>query len=149
MLRVYLDTCCLMRPFDDQSFPRVRLEALAVSDLFEYMWKTGRIQWIAGEAVYNEVTACRIIERREKTLALLDAVTEWRQSSPAVEKLAARLIGNNIGEWDAWHIATAEMADCDWFLTTDAALIKRSRKVLPKLSVRVANPTEFILEDTP
>jgi hypothetical protein len=29
-MRVYLDLCCLKRPFDDQGVPRVRLEAEAV-----------------------------------------------------------------------------------------------------------------------
>jgi hypothetical protein len=32
-MRVYLDMCCLKRPFDDQSQPRVRLEAEAVLSL--------------------------------------------------------------------------------------------------------------------
>ena len=27
MTRIYLDVCCLNRPFDDQSQPRIRLES--------------------------------------------------------------------------------------------------------------------------
>ncbi len=148
-MRIYLDTCCLMRPFDDQSFPRVRLEAMAVSDLLEYMRETDRIQWIAGEALYSEVMACRMIGRREKALKWMRLVAEWQEYSPAASELAARLVANGVAKWDARHIATAEEAGCDWFLTTDAPLIKRVRKVLPKLSVRVANPTEIFLEDLP
>ena len=26
-MRIYLDTCCLQRPFDDQTQPRIRVEA--------------------------------------------------------------------------------------------------------------------------
>jgi hypothetical protein len=29
-MRIYLDMCCLKRPFDDQSQPRIRLETEAV-----------------------------------------------------------------------------------------------------------------------
>ncbi len=148
-MRIYLDTCCLMRPFDDQSFPRVRLEAMAVSDLLEYMRETDRIQWIAGRAVRLEVAACRFNDRREKVQEWLLDVAEWHAYSSTAAELASRLAANGIGDWDARHIATAETAGCDWFLTTDATLIKRSWKVLPKLSVRIANPLEFILENMP
>ena len=30
MMAIYLDTCCLNRPFDDQTQDRIRLEAEAV-----------------------------------------------------------------------------------------------------------------------
>ena len=32
-MRIYLDMCCLKRPFDDQSQPRIRLETEAVLSL--------------------------------------------------------------------------------------------------------------------
>lgn len=34
MQRIYLDVCCLSRPFDARSQPRIRLEAEAVSQFF-------------------------------------------------------------------------------------------------------------------
>ena len=30
MTRIYLDVCCLNRPFDDQNQPRIRLESEAI-----------------------------------------------------------------------------------------------------------------------
>ncbi|ELR99612.1 hypothetical protein [Gloeocapsa sp. PCC 73106] len=32
-LKVYLDVCCLNRPFDDQTQPRIRLESEAVTSI--------------------------------------------------------------------------------------------------------------------
>lgn len=145
-LRVYLDTCCLMRAFDDQSFPRVRLETLAISDIMDFV-QSKRIQWVAGKAVYLEVSACPSHARRDEVMNWLRTVDEWQEYTPVVDRVAKRLIKQSIGEWDARHLATAEVARCDWFLSTDQALIKRAQKISPKLSVRVANPTEFILED--
>ena len=146
-MRVYLDTCCLMRVFDDQSFPRVRLETLAISDVMEYI-QTGQLTWVAGKILYREVSACPAYERRDKALKWLQLVNDWQDYTPDVAKLAKRLIKHSLGEWDAHHVAAAEIGKCDWFLTTDLTLIKRANKSL-KLSVKMVNPTEFILEDIP
>ena len=145
-MRVYFDTCSLMRPFDDQSFPRVRLETLAISDVMDFV-QSGQVEWIAGRALYLEVSACPVYVRRTEVMNWLRNVSEWQEYTPAVARLAKRLTKRNIDEWDARHLATAEAARCDWFLSTDRNLVKCAQKIKPKLSVRVANPTEFILED--
>lgn len=144
-VRIYLDTCCLMRAFDDQSFPRVRLETLAISDVMGYV-QAGQLEWVSGKTLYLEVSACPSNDRRDKALKWLRLVSEWQDYAPEVVRQVKRLTKHGLAEWDARHIATAEIAKCDWFLTTDQTLIKRANK-LSKLSVRVANPTEFILED--
>lgn len=144
-MRIYLDTCCLMRAFDDQSFPRVRLETLAISDVMEYI-QAGRLYWVSGKTVYIEVSACPSRERRDKVLTWLRLVDEWHDYTPDIAKLAKRFVKHGLDEWDARHVAMAEIVGCDWLLTTDHALVKRANK-LPKLSLRVANPTEFIVED--
>lgn len=146
-MRMYLDTCCIMRAFDDQSFPRVRLETLAISDVMEYI-QAGRLAWISGKPLFQEISACPSSYRREKALKWLRLVGEWREYTPDVAGLAKRLVRHGLNEWDARHVATAEIAQCDWFLSTDQTLIKRA-KTISKLAVRVANPTEFIVEDIP
>ncbi len=145
-MRVYFDTCCLMRPFDDQSFPRVRLETLAVTDVMEFV-QSGQVRWIAGKALYREIAACPLYARRVEVLNWLHNVSEWQEYTPVADRLAKRLAKHGIGEWDARHLATAEAARCDWFLSTDQNLVARAQKISPELSVRTANPIEFILED--
>jgi hypothetical protein len=49
-MKIYLDTCCLNRPFDDQNQPRIRLESEAVTLILE---KTHQREW---EWVGSEVT---------------------------------------------------------------------------------------------
>ena len=44
---------------------------------------------------------------------------------------------------DALHLACAEAADCDWFFTTDAGILKKARGIA---GIRVANPVEFVGE---
>ncbi len=76
-MRVYFDTCSLMRPFDDQSFPRVRLETLAVSDVMDFI-QSGHVQWIAGKALYLEVSACPIYARRFLCRLQIPRNSFWR-----------------------------------------------------------------------
>ena len=45
---------------------------------------------------------------------------------------------------DALHIASAEAAECDWFLTTDKGILKKLHQLGP---MRIANPIDFVMED--
>jgi hypothetical protein len=50
MPRIYLDVCCLNRPFDDQTQDRVHLEAEAVILILTHC-QAGEWEWISSEAV--------------------------------------------------------------------------------------------------
>jgi len=45
MTKIYLDVCCLNRPFDDQTQARIRLEAEAVLIILAQC-ETGHWEWI-------------------------------------------------------------------------------------------------------
>lgn len=62
---VYLDVCCLNRPFDDQRQDRIRLEAEAVL-LILADCECGKFRLTLGEAAFWEVEAIPNHERREK-----------------------------------------------------------------------------------
>ena len=47
---VYLDTCCLNRPYDDQSQPRIQLESAAVLSIMEQV-SSGRIHLANGSVL--------------------------------------------------------------------------------------------------
>ena len=44
---------------------------------------------------------------------------------------------------DAMHVASAEAAGCDWFLTTDKGILQKLRKLG---DMRIANPVDFVME---
>ena len=78
-------------------------------------------------------------------------ISPWRMD--AVESVATddALIdrGEEIGRMgikamDALHIASAEAAGCDWFLTTDKGILKKLRQLG---TMRIANPIDFVMED--
>jgi len=45
---------------------------------------------------------------------------------------------------DALHLACADAADCDWFLTVDRGILKKIKTVG---TMRVANPLTYIQEE--
>jgi hypothetical protein len=53
MTKVYLDTCCLNRPFDDQTQMRVRLEAESVLVILARI-ENGDWVWIGSEVLKDE-----------------------------------------------------------------------------------------------
>ena len=54
MPRIYLDVCCLNRPFDDQRQDRIRLEAEAVLSILGRC-EAGTWQWLSSAVVEAEV----------------------------------------------------------------------------------------------
>ena len=54
---------------------------------------------------------------------------------------AAEIMKTNIKEKDAYHVASAIYAKCDYFITTDARLLKYKTD-----EIRLVNPVQFITE---
>jgi hypothetical protein len=72
-MKVYLDACCLNRPFDDQRQLRIRLESEAIVIVLE-KFRSGEWQWLGSEALLYELRQNPDVEKRQWTLAL----RRWR-----------------------------------------------------------------------
>ena len=121
-MRIYLDNCCYNRPFDEQTQLRVRLETvtkLAVQLLPFLKRRTSILWWKDGATEYVETTE-EIIRRGEE-----------------IEQLGVK-------PKDALHLASAEKANCDVFLTTDKGILK---KVSVLGQMKIVNPVQFISEE--
>jgi hypothetical protein len=62
-MKVYLDACCLNRPFDNQSQPRIRLEAKAISIILEKLHQS-EWEWVGSEMLLHEVGQNPNLENR-------------------------------------------------------------------------------------
>ena len=69
-MRIYLDACCLNRLTDDQSQSRIREEAGAVERVLKLV-RDGIIQWIASDALADEIDKNPNLERKIGNAALL------------------------------------------------------------------------------
>lgn len=140
---VYLDVCCLSRPFDDRSQPRIRLEAEAVllilSMLSEAPW-----QWLGSEVVDFEIEQTPDPERRHLTESLAAGAVHKVEVAEAVIERGVVLKTLGFKRLDALHLACAEAAGAEVFLTTDDRLVKCARRVSAELLVAVENPLVWL-----
>ena len=144
MLRIYLDNCCYNRPYDDQSQIMVNLEAQAKLHIQEQI-RSGKYEIVASDMLNYEIHQSPY-ELREKMIA--DFVRDnaryyvGSERSDLVEQKANEIMETGIKYKDACHIASAIIADCDYFISTDYRLL---RYVSDK--IKIVNPVDFIREE--
>ena len=129
---LYLDMCCLKRPLDDQSQPRVRLESEAVLGLLAA--ESAELRFVRSQALW--------LENRQTPLPSRAArVARWLGNPAPIPDAAAlaALIAAGFGNFDALHIASAEAAGADCLATCDDRLNAAARRAGTDVRVRVAN----------
>jgi predicted nucleic acid-binding protein len=147
MTRIYLDACCLNRPFDDQRQDRIRLEAEAVLLILTHL-ETGKWQWIGSEVLDFEIEQTPDPQRRHR-VKLLAAYAHHRVLVEQAEiERAQQLEALGFRSFDALHLACAESGGADVFLTTDDKLLRRATRLPGQLNVQVENPLTWLKEAT-
>jgi predicted nucleic acid-binding protein len=145
MRRVYLDVCCLNRPFDDQQQDRVHLEAEAVLLILKRCG-SGEWEWVSSAVVSHEVENIPNRERRNRVKEILRGVSEIVPLSDTAVERGEELKGMGLKTYDALHVACAEQAQVDILLTTDDRLVQVAARNVPKLKVSVKNPLTWLQE---
>ena len=141
-MRVYLDNCCLNRPFDDQRQMRVRLEAEAMLCIQEHIRReTLELVW---SYMLDFENAANPFEERRTT------ISGWRQyatmdieETAMILQRANRLAGMGLKAKDALHMACAIAGECTYFVTTDDNILKRRQDVHDIIMI---DPTAFVRE---
>ena len=144
-MKIYLDACCWNRPFDDYSQSRVHLEAEAVLSILE-MVESRKVEIISSDIVDDEISQNPDRERREKVELLLKAASSYISLTATIEKRAEELQKRNIPPHDALHLASAESAQADYFLTTDDNLLRRAARNQAALKVKIENPAKWLIQ---
>lgn len=141
-MRVYLDNCCLNRPFDDQRQMRVRLEAEATLCMQEHI-RRGTLELVWSYMLDFENAANPFEERRM-------TINGWRQyapldveETPLILQHANKLAGMGLKAKDALHIACAIAGVCTYFVTTDDDILRRRQDVH---AITLIDPTAFVRE---
>lgn len=143
-MRIYLDVCCLNRPFDDQTQDRIRLEAEAIllilSRLQAETWK-----WLSSEVVVDEIEQTPQPKRRKQVSLLASHAHEWVTLTKSDVARAIHLETVGFGGMDALHLACAESSKADVFLTTNDKLVRNAEQHSQKMKVDVANPLGWLV----
>ncbi len=145
MTKVYLDTCCLNRPFDDQTQERVRLEAEAVLAILSRIEK-GEWDWVGSEVLMDEIEETPDTQKLSRAKLLSGFIQENVEVGEKEARRAKELQKEGFQLFDALHIACAENSKADVFLSTDDRLLKLAKKVSKRLKIRVVNPLVWVEE---
>ncbi len=139
-LKIYLDNCSFNRPFDDQTQVKIQLETIAKLYIqscvrdgdFSLCWSF-MLDYENGKNPYEDKR---------------NAISPWRERADDycpegenVLSLGKEIMKRGIKNADALHIACAIERKCDYFITTDARLIRKSIE-----GIKLVNPIDFIRE---
>jgi predicted nucleic acid-binding protein len=143
-VKIYLDLCCLSRPFDDQEQARIHLESEAVLLTIDKIREENGI-FVSSEALEVELENIPDANKQKLIKDLLQGMnSEYMKYTPKIIKRAKELCEFGIGSMDALHLSCAEMAQVDVFLSTDDKLVKIAKRKKALLKVRVENPIHWL-----
>ena len=143
MTKIYMDVCCWNRPFDDQTQTRVHLEAEAVLAVVSEI-ERGDLQLLHSEVVDLEIANTPALELRQRLQVLIPRQHRYVRCEQKVSARAEELERRGFAGIDALHLACAESAGADVFLTTDDRLLRLAVRHADFLRVRVANPLAWM-----
>ncbi len=129
IMKIYLDACCLNRPFDDQNQNRIRLESEAILIIIDCMYtKSKDWEWIGSEVLIAELENTPNIEKRNYLINLASGIHS-NINVKEIDMIRANELENlGFKPFDAMHISCSENANADVFLTTDDRLLKKAER---------------------
>ncbi len=142
-MTIYLDNCCLNRPFDDLRDNAVRMEAEAVLSIVDCC-ESGEWSFVSSDALLDEILEMPNADRREKVLLLYRSAVSHVDLTGAVISRAKELELFGIKSYDALHLASAEAGGADVLLTTDRGFINAAKR--SDSNVPVQNPLVWLAE---
>ena len=140
-MRIYLDNCSYNRPYDDQSQMRIYLETQAKLHIQD-MIRQKQIELVTSYVLDFENSNNRSIQKRmaiEKFMKDYSTLYVSNKHGDMLAEIADSIMETGVKEKDAYHVACALMAECDYFVTTDDRLLKYQSE-----KIKLVTPGEFI-----
>ena len=141
-MRLYLDMCVYNRPFDDQGQPRIMLEAQIFIMLLS-MISEDRFDLINSFGLEYENSKNPNIENMLKISDLLGYSTDYISCDEGILDRSLELEKYGLMGMDAVHIACAEKAKADFFVTCDDNLIKKLKRI-DNIGIAFYNVIDFV-----
>ena len=142
-MRVYLDMCCYNRPYDDQSQLRIALESQSKLQI-QSLIRDGKLELIGSYTLDYELSRNPYEMRRNAIARFIENnLSGYVGSNRAdiIRPLAESIMETGVKEKDAYHVASAIYAKCDYFISTDIRLLKYQTD-----KIKLVTPVDFIME---
>jgi predicted nucleic acid-binding protein len=142
-MRIYLDVCCLCRPFDNPDVTKIQLESEAVLAII----RRCSLDWelITSTAVLYEIGSISDRVKKSRVIQLTGRAREIIRVDAGLLRRADEVERTGVMGMDAIHLACAERAGAV-FLTTDDEVIRIMKAYSQDISVRVDNPLHWLTE---
>lgn len=138
-MKIYVDTSVYNRPFDDQTQPRIWMETLALALILQLV-EAGEATLVNSSVLEYENSRNPIPLRQDWMARCLGQSTTYQLVNVSIRERAESLEAHGLKAIDALHVACAESAGADYFLTCDDRLLKKQKH----LSVPSMNPLDFV-----
>ena len=137
--------CVYNRPFDDQSQARIMFETQIFIMLFA-MISDGRVDLINSFALEYENRKNPNIENMLKISDCLGYSSDYITCETGILDRSMELEKYGLMGMDAMHIACAEKANADFFVTCDDNLIKKLERI-DNVGIIYYNAIDFVLRE--
>ncbi len=140
-MKIYLDVCCLNRPFDNQRNLRIHLEAEAVKTILT-LCEQDPWQLLNSQVIEFEIgNTADEVKRTQLQFMVAKAVSIIRLNSTIITRTKFFETAGLI-TFDAMHLACAE-TQADIFLTVDDKFLRKARTLT---ALTVNNPLNWLSE---
>jgi len=142
-VKVYLDVCCLCRPFDKHLNHRIFLESEAVHTILELC----KLEYslISSQVIKDEIWQISNPEKRKRVLTLLSIADGYVILNDDIVSRARLFNKAGLRTLDTLHLASAESVDAA-FITSDDKIIKIIDNDKSLCRIPVFNPVFWVME---
>ena len=140
-MRIYLDTCCYNRQFDDKNSDRIILESYA-TDYIQNQIKEKKIELATSYMLHyenNQKNDKEIRDKIDKFFRNNRTIYIGVECAEELEKIAQKIMSTGIKEKDSYHVASAILSKSDYFITVDDRLLKYQTN-----EIKLMNPVKFL-----
>ncbi len=142
-MKIYMDNCCLNRPSDDQSNPRIHLESEAIKTVIDLIEK-GTWELLSSDVLDYEISNTFDEKKRRNLLGINSMAIKTISLTNIIKDRANYFESFGLQAFDAMHLACAEN-NSDILLTVDDRFIKKANKI-NGLKVKIKNPLQWLEE---
>lgn len=144
-IKIYMDMCIYNRPFDDQRQHRINTETQIFIILMSMILE-GRLELVNSFALQYENSKNTKIENMLRISDILEYSKNYISYDKWILERSIQLEKYGLKGMDAIHIACAEKAKADFFITCDDGLIKKLEKI-DKIEVAYYNIIDFVSKE--